>query len=56
MRTLVRTMSIVQNVVKTLSSENPNKPQAIGTLGIDDAVTTGPAMRNVITTFDQTAQ
>ena len=40
MRTLVRTISIVQNVVKPLSSESPNKPQAIGTLGIDDAVTT----------------
>ena len=35
MRNLVRTMSIVQNVVKTLFNENPNKPQAIGTLGID---------------------
>ena len=44
MRTLVRTMSIVQNVVKTLSDENPNKPQAIGTLGIDDdTVTKGSA-------------
>ena len=47
MRTLERTISIVQNVVKTISNENPNKPQAIGTLGIDDdAVTTGPARRN----------
>ena len=40
----MKTMSIVQNVVKTLSGENPNKPQAIGTLEIDDdAVTTGSA-------------
>ena len=52
MRTLVRTMSIVQNVVKTLSCENPNKLQAIGTLGIDDdAVTTGSARRNASHNF-----
>ena len=45
-------MSIVQNVVKTLSDENPNKQQAIGTLGIDDdAVTTGPARWNTTHNF-----
>ena len=45
-------MSIVQNVVKPLSSENPNKPQAIGTLEIDDdAVTTGSARRNTSHNF-----
>ena len=46
MRIHARIMSVVQDVVKTLSSENPNKLQAIGKLGIDDAVTTGPARRN----------
>ena len=57
MRTLVRTMSIVQNVVKTLSGENPNKLQAIGTLGIDDdAVKTASRRRNASHNFDQTAQ
>ena len=56
MRTQVKTMSVVQNVVNTLSSENPNKPQAIGKLGIDDAVTTGLARRTEATNFDQTAQ
>ena len=53
-------MSIVHNVVKTLSSENPNKQQAIGTLGIDDdAVTTGSdglQGETQVTTFDQIAQ
>ena len=57
MRTLVRTMSIVQNFVKTLSDENPNKPRAIGTLEIDDdAVTTGLQGETQVTTFDQIAQ
>ena len=44
MRTMERKMSIVQNVVNTLSNENPNKPQAIGMLGINDAVTTGATL------------
>ena len=56
MRILERTMSIVQNVVKTLSGENPNKLQAISMLGIDDDAVTGLQGETQVTTFNQTAQ
>jgi len=49
------TMSVVQNVVKTLSSENPNNLQAIGKLGTTPS-RPGLQGETQVTNFDQTAQ